>query len=254
MKKCWRRIMMDEELARMLKYIRLTGLLANWDHYMAMAREKSLSHPRFLKYIIEKEYAAKKENSRKLRLQRAKIPELWVMETFPFHEQPNLNKNRILGIYDSFDYMSKRENIILIGPTGTGKTGLATAFLIKAINQGYNGRFIEFAELIGLLYESRGAFFENKLIKQFAAYDCLLIDEMGYVDIETAQVDLFFTLLHRRHKQKTTLITSNLGFSDWISFLKNDQLTAALIDRLTEKSHVISMKNCVSLRAKPIQG
>jgi DNA replication protein DnaC len=245
--------MMDEELARMLKYIRLTGLLANWDHYMAMAQEKSLSHPRFLKYIIEKEYAAKKENSRKLRLQRAKIPEMWVMETFPFHEQPNLNKKRILSLYDSFDYMSKTENVIFIGPTGSGKTGLATAFLIKAINHGYNGRFIEFAELIGLLYESRGAFFENKLIKQFASYDCLLIDEMGYVEIEPLKVGLFFTLLHKRHKQKTTLITSNLGFSEWVSFLKNDQLTAALIDRLTERSHVISMKNCQSLRPKHIQ-
>lgn len=244
---------MNEDLAKMLKSIRLTGLLANWDHYMALAQEKNFSHPRFLKYIIEQEYALKKENSRKLRIQRAKVPEHLVMETFPFHEQPNLNKNRILGIYDSFDYISKAENVIFIGPTGAGKTGLATSFLIKAINQGYNGRFIEFSELIGLLYESRGAFLENKLIKQFAAYDCLLIDEMGYVEIEPVQVSLFFTLLHRRHKRKTTLITSNLGTSSWISFLKNDQLTAALIDRLTEKSHVISMKNCVSLRAQPIQ-
>jgi DNA replication protein DnaC len=196
---------MNEELAKMLKYIRLTGLLANWDHYMALAQEKSLSYPRFLKYIIEQEYALKRENSKKLRLQRAKIPEHLVMETFPFHEQPNLNKSRILSLYDSFDYMSKGENIIWIGPTGSGKTGLATSFLIKAINHGYNGRFIEFAELIGLLYESRGAFLENKLIKQFASYDCLLIDEMGYVEVEPVQVGLFFTLLHRRHKKKTTL-------------------------------------------------
>ncbi len=88
--------MMDEDLAKMLKYIRLTGLLTNWDHYMALAQEKSFSHPGFLRYIIEQEYALKRENSRKLRLQRAKIPEHLVIETFPFHEQPNLNKNRIL--------------------------------------------------------------------------------------------------------------------------------------------------------------
>ncbi|MGA1864378.1 MAG: ATP-binding protein, partial [bacterium] len=192
------------------------------------------------------------ENSRRLRLQRAKVPEQWVMETFPFQRQPKLNKKKVLDIYESFDYMTKRKNIIWIGPTGKGKTGLATAYLIKAINHGYNGRFIEFPDLIETLYQSRADISEQNLIKKFASYDCLLIDELGYVEIEPVQVGLFFTLMHKRHKQKTTLITSNLGFGQWISFLKNDQLTAALIDRLTENSHVINMKNCVSLRPKLI--
>ena len=245
--------MMDEELKEKLKYIRLTGLAANWDHYLKVAQDNDFSHPRFLKYIIEQEYALKKENARKMRIQRAKIPEHWVMETFPFHKQPNLNKNKILSLYDSFDYMSKVQNVIWIGPTGTGKTGLATAYLSKAINEGHSGRFIEFPDLVSLLHESKGAWLEHKVIKQFASYDCLLIDEIGYVEIEPAQVGLFFTLLHKRHRKKTTLITSNLGFSQWNSFLKNDQLTAALIDRLTENSHVINMKNCVSLRPKLAQ-
>jgi DNA replication protein DnaC len=77
-----------------------------------------------------------------------------------------------------------------------------------------------------------------------------LIDEIGYVEVEPVQVGLFFTLMHQRHQKKSTLITSNLGFSEWGSFLKNDHLTAALIDRLTENSHVINMKGCVSLRSK----
>ncbi len=88
------------------------------------------------------------------------------------------------------------------------------------------------------------------MINTFVNYDCLLIDELGYVEVEPVQVGLFFTLMQKRHKKKSTLITSNLGVSQWTSFLKNDQLTAALIDRLTENSHVINMKNCVSLRPK----
>lgn len=243
---------MNEELIKMIRFLRLQGLLANWDRYLSLAQEKNFSHVRLLEYIIEQEYATKKENSRRLRLQRAKVPEQWVMETFPFKRQPKLNKKKVLDIYDSFDYMTKRQNIIWIGPTGTGKTGLATAYLIKAINHGYNGRFIEFPDLIETLYQSRADISEQNLIKKFASYDCLLIDELGYVEIEPVQVGLFFTLMHKRHKQKTTLITSNLGFGQWISFLKNDQLTAALIDRLTENSHVINMKNCVSLRPKLI--
>ena len=140
--------------------------------------------------------------------------------------------------------------MIWIGTTGTGKTGLATAFLIQAINQGCSGRFVLFPELIEMLYQSVADHSQGNVITKFASYDCLLIDEIGYVEVEPVQVGLFFTLMNKRHKKKTTLITSNLGFQQWTSFLKNNPLTAALIDRLTENSHVINMKNCVSLRPK----
>jgi DNA replication protein DnaC len=241
---------MDEQLIEMLKYIRLGGLLAHWDRYLAMAREGSFSHVRLLKHIIEEEYKIKKENSRKRRLSQAKIPEAFVMETFPFDRQPNLNRKKILNLYDSLDYVSKNQNVIWIGPTGTGKTGLATAFLVQAINQGKSGRFVGFPELIEMLYQSVADHSQENVLTKFATYECFLIDELGYAEIEPVQVGLFFTLMHRRHKKKTTLITSNLGFQRWGSFLQNDQLTAALIDRLTENSHVINMKNCVSLRPK----
>jgi DNA replication protein DnaC len=103
---------------------------------------------------------------------------------------------------------------------------------------------------VELLYQSVADHTEAKVVKKFAAYDVLLIDELGYVEVEPVQVGLFFTLMSRRHKKKTTLITSNLGFSQWASFLHNEQLTAALVDRLTENSHVVNMKDCVSLRPK----
>jgi DNA replication protein DnaC len=241
---------MDEEIMKMLKYVRLSGLLTNWDHYLKIAQKGNFSHARLLKYVIEEEYKIKKENSRKHRINRARIPDKLVMETFPFNKQPKLNKKKLLNIYDAFDYIQKNQNVIWIGPTGTGKTGLATAFLIQAINKGHNGRFILFPELIEMLYQSVADHSEAKLIKTFASYDILLIDELGYIEVEPVQVGLFFTLMNKRHKKKATLITSNLGFGQWESFLKNDQLTAALIDRLTENSHIINMKNCVSLRPK----
>ncbi len=241
---------MDEELSKRLKVLRLGGLLAHWDEYIKMAQKGNLSALRFLHYIIEEEYKIKMENSRRMRLKRAKIEEEFVLETFPFHKQPKLNKKKILSLYDSFDYMSKKQNMIWIGPTGVGKTGLATSFVIQAINRGYTGRAIVFPELIEILYQSRADHSEEKRIRAFASYDCLHIDELGYVEMEPVQVGQFFTLMHKRHKKKTTLLTSNLGFSEWNSFLKNEQLTAALIDRLLENSYVINMKNCVSLRPK----
>ncbi len=241
---------MNEELAQKLKYLRLGSLLANWDRYLALAQKGRYSHVRFLEYVITQEYQIKKENARNMRINRAKIPEKFVMETFPFNRQPKLNKKRIVAMYDAFDYMSKCRNIIFIGPTGVGKTGLATAFFIHAINNGHNGLFITFPDLVERLYQSVADHSESRVIKKFISYDCLFIDELGYVEVEPVQVGLFFTLMHKRHKRKTTLITSNLGFGQWSSFLKNNHLTAALIDRLTENSHVINMKNCVSLRTR----
>jgi DNA replication protein DnaC len=200
--------------------------------------------------VLEEEFRIRTENARKVRLARAAIPELFRMETFPFDQQPKLDKKRVLSIYDGFDYLTKNQNIIWVGPTGVGKTGLATSFLVQAIQRGYTGRYVLFPELFAELLRSVADHSEKHVLKRYLSYDSLLIDEIGYVEAEPVQVGLFFTLMHKRHRRKPTFITSNLGFSEWRSFLKNDHLTAALIDRLTENSHVINMKNCVSLRPK----
>lgn len=239
---------MDKELASRLRYLRLYGVLTHWDAYARLAEKRRFSPIRLLKHIVEEEYKIKRENARERRLKLARIPELWVMETYPFPRQPKLNKKRVLALYDTFDFIEKSQNLIWMGPTGCGKTGLATSFLVEAINRGATGRYILFPELVTELYASVADHSEARVIKRYLSYDCLLIDEVGYVEVEPVQVGLFFTLMHKRHKRKPTIITSNLGFSDWRSFLKNAHLTAALIDRLTETSHVINMKDCDSLR------
>lgn len=241
---------MNEELSHKLKRLRLGGLLGHWDEYLTLAASQRFSHSRLLTHVVEEECRLKAEKARQLRLQRAQIPEAWVIETYPFERQPKLNKKKVFALYDSLGYMKENQNLIWLGGTGVGKTGLATSFLIHAINQGYNGRSIPFAELAGELYRSVADHSEAQVLKKYLSYDCVLIDEIGYVEVEPVQVGLFFTLMQRRHKKKPTILTSNLGFSEWGSFLKNAHLTAALVDRLTEHSHVINMKECVSIRHK----
>ena len=241
---------MNDELKRKLKDLRLGGLLAHWDEYLTLAADQRFSHARLLTHVLEEEWRIKRENARQRRLQQAGIPEPLAIETYPFHKQPKLNKKKVMALYDSLSFMTNKENIIWLGRTGRGKTGLATSFLMQAIHQGYTGKYVLFAELIGELYRSAADHSQAKVLKKYLAYDLILIDEIGYVEVEPAQVGLFFTLMQKRHKTKSTLLTSNLGFSEWGSFLKNDHLTEALIDRLTETSHVFNMKECVGIRPR----
>ena len=242
--------MMTDTLAEQLKALRLTSLLARWDEHLKAAAGSNLSHARFLTRVIEEEYRLKCDQARQQRLKLANIPEKWVLDTFPFDRQPKLNKKKILALYDSMAFLRDKQNILWLGGAGVGKTGLATSFLIQAIHQGARGRYVLFADLLHELHRSQADRSQARVLRRYLRYDILLVDEIGYIEAEPAQVGLFFTLLQKRHRQRSTLITSNLGFSEWASFLKNPHLTAALIDRLTESSHLFNMKDCVSLRTK----
>ena len=241
---------MNDDLKEKLRALRLPRLAGHWDEDLQEAARQRMSHATLLTHIVEEEYRLKRDRACQQRLQRARLPEPWTIETFPFERQPRLNRKAILALYETMDFLPKAQNLIWLGGTGCGKTGLASSFLRHAIEQGATGRYVLFADLVAQLYQSVAVHTQEQVLKKYGRWDVLLIDEIGYVEVEPVQVGLFFTLMHKRHRKKPTLLTSNLGFSEWGSFLKNDHLTAALIDRLTEASHVINMKQCVSLRTK----
>lgn len=241
---------MDDELAGMLRYLRLTNLTACWDEYTTRAQREGTSPVRFLRQVLEEECRVKRDHAREQRLKRARIPEIFRIETYPFANQPRLSRKRLLAVYDALDFVEKKQNLIWLGPTGVGKTGLATSFLVAAIERGSTGRYVLFSDLLRELFESVADHSEEKVLKRYASFDCLLVDEIGYAEPEPTRVGLFFALMQRRHRKRPTLVTSNLGFDDWRAFFQNDPLTAALVDRLTEMSYVFNMRNCKSLRAK----
>ena len=243
---------MDELMNKQLRYLGLHDLAQNWDAIMKQAAKSRPSYHRFLTQILKSEYQAKAERARRARIKRAKIPEVLVMQTFPFHKQPALKKKVVLQLYDSLTFLSEHQDLVFIGPTGCGKTGLATSFLVHAINQGVKGLFVDFSQLMDTLHQSRGDYSEERLLKRMLSYDVLLIDELGYISCKKEQASLFFDLLRRRHNRKSTIITSQLGFDEWGDFLQNAHLTAALLDRITVNCAVFNMKNCISIRPKKI--
>jgi DNA replication protein DnaC len=235
-----------------LQKLRLSHLLENWDFLLKEAANEKSSYSSFLNRIIEAEYLHKLEKECLARVLRANIPISYVIETYPFDRQPKLHKKLIMEAYDSMNYVRDKKDLILIGPTGCGKTGLSTAFLTHALNLGFSGRFIDFSELIHILYQSKADHSEEKIINRFVRYDVLLIDELGYMSCKKEQAGIFFDLLRRRHKESTTIITSQLGFDEWGTFLNDPHIVAALLDRITENCIIFNMKDCKSIREKQI--
>src|SRR6266581_400208 len=185
--RCWRKRKrtMDEELTKTLKSLRLWGLLVHWDEYLTLAEQKDFSHVRLLRHVVAEESKIHAENARRLRLARARIPEPWRMETFPFQRQPKLDKKKILSLYDAFDFITKKQNIIWVGPTGSGKTSLATGFLIQAIERGHTGRFVTFSDLVAELFRSVADHFQ------------LGIQRMAFVSEERSSDGCFYRPPHR---------------------------------------------------------
>jgi DNA replication protein DnaC len=243
---------MDNALVEKVEYIGLDWLKENGDTILKDAQKKSPSYQMFLTSVITAEYEHKLERRRVGRLSRARIPEILTMETFPFSRQPTLQKRKVLGVYDSLQYLNESKVLLFAGPTGCGKSGLATSFLVHAINNGFNGLFIDFNELISKLYQSCADNSHNRLIKQLTTIDCLLIDEFGYTPVNEQKASLFFDLMKARHRKKCTIITSQLGFDVWNNVIRNEHITAAIIDRITENCAVFNMTKCVSLREKKI--
>ena len=241
---------MNESLKEKLRYLHLNRLAAHWDEYLKVAAASACPTPPCSPMSSRRNTASNATTPANTvsngRASRSPGPS----RPIPLPASPSSTKRdhgplRLAGLHP------QSQNIIWLGRTGCGKTGLATSFLIHAIDQGYSGRYVLFAELITELYRSVADHSEAKVSQEVPRLrlSCRST-RLGYVEVEPVQVGLFFTLMQRRHKKKPTLITSNLGFGEWGSFLKNDHLTAALIDRLTENSHVFNMKDCVSLRDK----
>jgi DNA replication protein DnaC len=222
-----------------LKKLRLSTMIRNLEGLIRQAKQEKLSYEEFLLNLSESEVQARQENGRKRRLQEAKFPMLKPMESFKFDAAPELDV-RLMKELSDCDYVKKNRNIIFVGKSGTGKTHLATALGMEACKHAIRTRFVTGCGLANELIEARDEKVLGRAVKRYAGYGLLIIDELGYVPFSKQGAQLIFQILAERHERKPVIITTNMGFGDWTQIFGDPSMTAALLDRVTHKAHVIT--------------
>jgi DNA replication protein DnaC len=174
------------------------------------------------------------------RIRSARFPVTKSLDSFDFTVIPSLNKALVLELARC-DYISRKENVLALGNSGTGKTHIALGLGLAACQKGYGVRFVTAASLVHELIEARD---EKRLIryqKQLTRYELLIVDELGFVPLSKSGAELLFEILSQRYERSATFITSNLPFNEWTEILGSERLTGALLDRLTHHVHILEM-------------
>lgn len=222
--------------------LRLPGIAKSYQAIADECAKEELSHTEFLAKLFEHELKGREQRSKQIVLKMAGFPKLKTLELFDFASS-SINKSQINEL-STLRFMANHENVILLGPSGTGKTHLAISLGYLATLQRQKVKFITAADL---LLQLEAAQLANKLDVYFNKVIChaslLVIDEFGYVKLNEAQANLFFQIVNRKYETGSIVITSNLIFTKWQEVLNNDEaLTAAILDRLIHHSHIINVQ------------
>ena len=224
-----------------LKQLKLPTMLAECEKIAARAAKDNLDHLAFLLQLCELELIDRERRAGERRLKAARFPSHKTLDEFDFKSRPSVNKPLVLELAKG-EYLDRRENLLFVGPSGTGKTHLATALGIAACGLGKKVRFYRVTELITVLLEAKE---ERQLLRtrgQLAKLDLLILDELGYVPASKAGAELLFDVIATAYERNSVLITTNLPFENWTEVLGNERLTGAALDRLTHRCHILETK------------
>ena len=229
---------MNDEVDQLLRNLHLKRIREIFDEEIANADKQDLSYAEVILRLLRAQWHHRQESALEWRIERARLPEQWTLESFPFKRQIGITQRQIRA-FAELDFVRKAENLVFVGATGVGKTGLASGLLLKALQSGFRGLFIRAQDLFDEMYASLADRSSRKLLDRLIRVDVLLIDEMGYLNLRPEQTNIFFKLMEERYRKKATIITTNLDYEEWHNFLGNKPLTEALLSRLRHQCHTV---------------
>ena len=239
----WRRVMTDTPqvlLAHHLKTLKLPTFLREYDKLARQCATEGADHVRYLVRLTELELIDRERRMVERRIRQARFPAVKSLDSFDFKAIASLNKMLVLELARC-EYAERRENIIALGNSGTGKTHIALGLGLAACQKGLSVGFLTAAALVHELMEARDEKRLLRLQKQLAKYHLLIIDELGFVPLSKTGAELLFEVFSQRYERGSILVTSNLPFDEWTEIFGSERLTGALLDRLTHHVHILEM-------------
>jgi len=225
-------------LESQLKALRLPSFVQNYHRFAQDAARNNHSYDRFLLALTEQEVAQRDLNRQRQGFKAAHLPLLKELADFDFSAIPQLNKQRILDLARA-EYIKQTTPIILLGNPGLGKTHLATGLATVACRQGYRVRFYNAAALVNELLLAQEQHRLPKFLATALKHNLIVLDELGFIPFSATGAQLMFQFCSTLHERVALIITTNLKFADWTQVFGNEQLTAALLDRLTHRAHIL---------------
>jgi len=222
-----------------LKMLKLSTMARDLESFVRQARETGIGYDEFLLNLIAAELQVRSESRLNRRIRESKFPLLKPIETFDLTATPELDIRLFRELAEG-GFIKEHRNVILLGRSGAGKTHMAIALGIEACRNNFRTRFVTCYGLINELIEARQERTLQRLLQKYARYDLLVLDELGYVPFSKEGSELLFQVLAERHEKGSVMITTNLGFADWSQVFGDPVMTAALLDRLTHKAHIIN--------------
>lgn len=235
------------DITKLAMELKLPYIRQNHQMLLDEANHTKMNYQEFLKTLLEREFIQRKENGIKNRLRSARFPIKKYLEDFDSSKYVAEIRAKFEEL-NTLEFITAKENIILIGSPGSGKTHYATGLGIKACTEGMNVLFISVPNLIIELKEAMSLNQLNSYKRKFEKYDLVILDELGYVSFDKEGCEILFNLLSNRNDKGSIIITTNLSFDRWEEIFKDAMLTGAIVDRLAHKAHIMDISRETSHR------